>query len=266
MTVIPNNFLANKNILLTRSLDAAEESSKLFIDLGARIFFFPTLEFKEAKDYSLFDEFVMSEEEIDFIVFTSINSVKYFSERIKNLGRTLNYDEIVTVAIGKKTASVCKESGIPVSYISRHQNAKYLAEYFDMVDVAKKCILYPSSNLANSFLTDFLSKRGAVVKTFILYETTLPSEELIEKYIDNLNSLKFEWIIFTSPSSFRNFLTISKHYNIKNVLSDNIVSIGETTSSEIIKNKYKPLITASENSIEGIVDSIIDYYKAKGIN
>ncbi|MHC1738902.1 MAG: uroporphyrinogen-III synthase [Ignavibacteriaceae bacterium] len=266
MTIIPNKYLENKNVLLTRSIEAAEESSKLFSELGARVFFFPTLDFKEAKDYSLFDKFVMSGEEIDFIIFTSINSVKYFRERLRILGRTLNYDEIVTVAIGKKTASVCKESGIPVSYISRHQNAIFLAEYFDMIDVNKKCVLYPSSNLANSFLTNFLAKRGANIKTFVLYETTLPSEELIEKYTDNLNSLQFEWIIFTSPSSFRNFLTIAKHYNTKNVLSDNIVSIGETTSSEIMRNNYKPVITASENSMEGIVESIINYYKSKGIN
>ena len=266
MTETPNKHLADKNVLLTRSLETAEENAKLFTDLGARVFFFPTLDFKEAEDYSLFDKFINSGEGIDFIIFTSVNSVKYFSERIKALGKTLNYDEIITVTIGKKTASVCNELGIPVSYISQHQNAKFLAEYFDMIDVNKKCILYPTSNLANSFLTNFLNKRGARIKTFVLYETTLPSKELIEKYINNLNVVKFEWIVFTSPSSFRNFLTIAKHYNTKNVLCDNIVSIGDTTSSEIIRNNYKPLITASENSMEGIIEAIINYYKSKGIN
>lgn len=266
MTAIPNKYLVNKNILLTRSIEASKESAKLFRDKGANLFYFPTLDFKETKDNTAFDKFIMSGEGIDFIIFTSVNSVKYFGERLRLLGRTLNYDEIVTIAIGVKTASVCEESGIPVSYISKHQNAKFLAEYFDMVDVDKKCILYPTSNLANSFLTDFLVRRGADIKTFVLYETTLPSEELIEKYIDNLNSLEFEWIIFTSPSSFRNFLTIARHYKTKNVLGDNIVSIGETTSSEILRNNYKPVITAAENSMEGIVESIINYYKSQGIN
>jgi len=256
-------FLANKKILITRSLDTAKETTKIFEDFGASVFLFPALDFQPVANCPGFDDLVKLKEKIDFIIFTSVNTVIFFDRRLKSSGADLKYDKIRVITVGKKTASVCEKLNIPIGYISPHQNAKCLVEYFKKADIKGKLVLYPCSNLANNFLPNTLSSMGATVKAFVLYENSIPSEEIIKKYIDNLGNADYDWVVFTSPSSFRNFLTITKEHKIKNVLRDNIVSIGETTSAEILNNNYVPFITSSENSIDGIIESMINYYKSK---
>jgi len=263
LTIKKANLLSGKRILLTRSPSSMEDCAKLFEAEGGTAVSFPVIDFIPADDFADFDEFFLARENIDYIVFTSVNSVRYFTERLSLLKELPDYERINIIAIGRKTASVCEEAGIRVGYTSPKQNARHLADYFRMLDVKGKTVLYPTSDLANDYLQNALSLMGAYVKKFVVYRTMKPSEEVINKYLVNLREGKPDWVVFSSPSSFQNFISITKEHGINDVLGDNIISIGETTSAEIVKHGFRPLITAEDNSMEGIVKSLVNYYKEK---
>jgi AcrR family transcriptional regulator len=109
--------LKNKTIVITRTVEQSKESSAVFSELGAEVIIFPTLEIVPPSSWKQFDEVVTDKNKIDYLIFTSGHSVKMFLERIKELNITFNFNKIKVVAVGSKTAGVCKELNIPVNII-----------------------------------------------------------------------------------------------------------------------------------------------------
>ena len=87
-------------------------------------------------------------------------------------------------------------------------------------------------------------------------------KNLSHKNIEQLNSSKPDVFIFTSPSTFDNFLLIM---NIDNPVSYfknyNIAAIGPTTKSAIENNKVKVSIMPDEFTIKGLATKMVEFYK-----
>ena len=67
------------------------------------------------------------------------------------------------------------------------------------MDLKDKRVLFPRSSLPNPFLKEVLRAQGAIVDEITIYENTKPPKQ-------ELPSIKIEGVIFTSPSTVRNFL------------------------------------------------------------
>ena len=68
------------------------------------------------------------------------------------------------------------------------------------IDLQGKRILLPRSSLPNPFLKEALNAGGAHVTEITIYENTKPPKR-------DLPSVRIDGVIFTSPSTVRNFLT-----------------------------------------------------------
>ena len=68
------------------------------------------------------------------------------------------------------------------------------------MNVQEQHILLPRSSLPNPFLKNALSAVGAIVTEVTVYENIKPARR-------DLPSLDIKGVIFTSPSTVRNFLT-----------------------------------------------------------
>lgn len=66
-------------------------------------------------------------------------------------------------------------------------------------------------------------------------------------------------IAFTSSSTVINMLKILDK-NSKYLHNTNCASIGPITSDTLISNGFKPEITASKHTIEGLVSEMLKYY------
>ena len=79
------------------------------------------------------------------------------------------------------------------------------------MDLEGKNILLPRSTLPNPFLKQALEQKGAHVKEWTIYENIKPPKR-------SLPNFPIDGIIFTSPSTFKNFLqdyaTISPSWQI----------------------------------------------------
>ncbi len=67
--------LKNKTIVLTRTVEQSKESASIFSQLGANVIVFPTLEIVAPNSWESFDELILSDQKIDFIIFTSAHAV-----------------------------------------------------------------------------------------------------------------------------------------------------------------------------------------------
>jgi len=254
--------LINKTIVITRTVDQSKESSAVFSELGAEVIIFPTLEIVPPTSWEQFDEAVADSTKIDFIIFTSAHSVKMFTKRCAELKVVFDYNKIKVVAVGNKTAGICRKSGLPVHIIPSKFSGEAVVDELSKHDLKGKVVLIPRSALGREVLPQGLRELGAVIKSVPVYNVSLPSGESIKENIDRLNAGNPNLFIFTSPSTFENFLQIMKIEDpVRFFKGYLIAAIGPTTKSSIEERRVSVDIIPDEFTNEGLAKAIVDHYK-----
>jgi uroporphyrinogen-III synthase len=254
--------LKDKTIVITRTVEQSKESSAVFSELGAEVIIFPTLEIVPPSSWKQFDEAVSDNNKIDFIIFTSTHAVKMFIERSRELNITFNFNKIKVVAVGNKTASTCKELGIPVNIVPSKFSGDAVVDELSKYNLKEKVIFIPRSAIGREALPQELRELRAIIKSVPVYNVSLPSEESIKVNIEQLNTNKPNLFIFTSPSTFENFLQIMKIEDPVRFFKGYLVAaIGPTTKSSIEERKVKVDIIPDEFTIDGLAKAIVNHYK-----
>ncbi len=253
--------LQGKIIVLMRSADQIQESAEKFIKLGAQVISFPTLEIIPPESWQQFDEIIHSPAKIDFLIFTSANAVKMFVKRLEELGISFNFNNAEVIAVGNKTAEVCRLNNIPVKIIPRDFSSEGVLSELSSYDLFGKVILIPRSAIGKEELPERLQSMGAVVKTASAYNVGVPSYEDIKPYMKKLESCKPDLFIFASPSTFENFTAILNIADPQKYFANfTIAAIGPTTKEAIEKKHVKVDIMPSEHSMDGLVEAVIEFY------
>ena len=253
--------LKNKTIVLTRTVEQSKESASIFSQLGANVIVFPTLEIVAPNSWESFDELILSDQKIDFIIFTSAHAVTMFLKRCKELEKQINFDKIKVVAVGNKTKTICEDNNIKVDILPKKFSGEGVVEVLSKYDIKDKLVFIPRSAIGREDLPKGLEELGAKIITVPVYNVSLPSKESIRTNIEKFNSSKPDVFIFTSPSTFENFLVIM---NINNPISFfknyDVAAIGPTTQSAIERSKVKVSIMPDEFTIKGLANKMIEFY------
>ena len=249
--------LKNKTIVLTRTIEQSKESAAIFSELGADVIVFPTLEIVPPNNWDKFDELILSSQKIDFIVFTSAHAVTMFLKRCNELGKLVDFKKLNVVAVGNKTKSICEENNIKVDIVPKIFSGEGVVEELSKSDLKDKLVFIPRSAIGREDLPKGLEELGAKIITVPVYNVSLPSKESVQKNIEQLSSRKPDVFIFTSPSTFENFLLIM---NINNPVSYfknyDVAAIGPTTKSAIENSKVKVSIMPDEFTIKGLANKM----------
>jgi uroporphyrinogen-III synthase len=253
--------LEGKTIVLTRSAEQTREAAEKFIKIGAEVIEFPCLEIIPPESWKQFDEIVQSADKIDFLIFTSVNSVKMFAERIEELGIKFNFDGLEVIAAGVKTAEECRNKNVPVNIVPRNFSSHGLLTELSSYPLKGRVFFIPRSSIGRQELPEGLESLGAIVKTAPVYNVAVPSIEILQQHIEKLNGCKHDLFIFTSPSTFENFLTILNISDPKEYFKGcNIAAIGPTTKEAIEKREINVDIMPAEYSMKGLEEEIVKFY------
>jgi len=254
--------LKNKTIVLTRTIEQSKESAAIFSELGADVIVFPTLEIVPPNNWERFDDLILSEQKIGFIVFTSAHAVTMFIKRCGELNKQIDFEKIKVVAVGNKTKSICEDHNIRVDIVPKKFSGDGVVEELSKYDLKDKLVFIPRSAIGREDLPRGLEELGAKIVTVPVYNVSLPSIESVQQNIEQLNSTKPDVFIFTSPSTFENFLLIM---NINNPVSFfknyDVAAIGPTTKTAIENNKVKVSIMPDEFTIKGLANKMIEFYR-----
>jgi uroporphyrinogen-III synthase len=219
------------------------------------------LEIVPPNNWDKFDEVILSSQKIDFIVFTSAHAVTMFIKRCGELNKQIDFEKIKVVAVGNKTKSVCEENNIRVDIVPKKFSGEGVVEELSKYDLKDKLVFIPRSAIGREDLPKGLEELGAKIVTVPVYNVSLPSIESVQQNIEQLHSAKPDVFIFTSPSTFENFLLIM---NINNPVSFfksyDVAAIGPTTKTAIENNKVKVSIMPDEYTIKGLANKMIEFY------
>jgi uroporphyrinogen-III synthase len=256
--------LKNKTIVITRTLEQSKESAEIFQKLGAEVLTFPTLEITSPDSWKEFDNVVTKQSKIDFIIFTSAHSVKMFVKRCEELSLKFDFNRIKVIAVGSKTSVVCGKNNVPVHIIPKEFSGEGVIDELADYDLKGKIIFIPRSAIGREELPEGLKKRGAKIKTASVYNIGLPSDENILEYKEKLKNSNPDLFVFTSPSTFQNFLEIQNIIDPVRYFSRyDVAVIGPTTKAALEKKKVRVNIIPKEYTIDGLVNSIVDYYQTE---
>ena len=211
-----NWFKKTKKILFTGI------SPERYFEKGL-IFYLRMIEIKPLDNYTEMDKLIKKIDIFDWIVFSSRFGVYYFFQRLFELKKdTRSLKGIKIAAIGSSTANRLKEYGIIADLVPQKECSEGLLSEFKKTNIRGKKVFLPRSDIADKGLTEGLKKLGAKVHSYVAYKNVMP---------DNLPDLDlnfFDEIIFSSPSTVRNFI---KRYGVPPAKTK-IRTIGPVTEKE----------------------------------
>lgn len=256
-----SGVLKNKVVVLTRSTNQSKDDVEELEKNGATVISFPTINIVPLKNYQELDRCIREFSKFDYIIFTSSNAVKSFILRMNQIQTHLNFDSIMVVAVGEKTALTCRHHNIPVHIVPTDFSAKGVANELSKTDLIDKNIFIPCSAIAGEELAEELGQYGANVTCVPVYDTIIPDDPETLGKAEKILKNKPDMFIFTSPSTFNNLLTIFNLADPKDYFKDTVVAaIGPTTKNAIRDKNIDVQITPAKYTMKNLIDSVLSYF------
>src|SRR6185437_4424125 len=174
--------LAGRTVVITRAQDQASEFVAELKRYGANVVLCPTIEIRELESYERLDEAIEHLYGYDWLIFTSVNGVEYFFQRLQTENRNVSdLDEVKVCAIGDATADRLRDLHVHVDVIPEEFKAEgvfsALEQFVGGPDAMKGLnVLIPRASVARDYLPKTLEKAGARVDVVPAYRTELPAD------------------------------------------------------------------------------------------
>jgi len=201
------DVLKNKNIVITRAEEPSTETVNYFANLGVNLISFPALEAVQA-DASEELKTILAEGKIDYVVFQSANSVKFFTQLVKENNPNLDLETVRVACHGKKTETYCRRNEIKIDMLPVDHSLSGLIKLFSREEMKNKVVLLPYAGSGMDELRDHLINMEAKVKTVVVYEFKIPVKETVAAEIEKVKNNEINWYVFTSAETYHNFLQL----------------------------------------------------------
>jgi uroporphyrinogen III methyltransferase/synthase len=243
--------LFGQRIVVTRARQQASSLASLLTGLGASVIELPVIEIQDV-DYAPLDAAIARLELYDFLLFTSVNGVNRFLDRLDRSSRDLRAIRGRICAIGPATRAALESFHIKVDVNPAEYVAEGLLEVLAPYDINGKRVLIARAAVARDVLPDTLRARGAHVEVVEAYRT-VPPEGLAERAAEIL-ARNPHWITFTSSSTVRNLAEAVGPQALHGIRA---ASIGPVTSATLAHYGISVATEASEYTVPGLVEAII---------
>ena len=256
--------LSGKTVAITRSRDQAGDLARLFMDQGASIIEFPTIQVIPPKSWADLDKALENISNFHWIIFSSTNAVKFFMQRVRELGKGLStFEGIKICAVGPKTAEALESFGLKVGLVPAEFKAEGVLTALGNKEVKGRRFLIPRAKEAREIIPEGLKKLGAEVTVATVYENVKPTADAAR--IINLFELKkIDIITFTSSSTVRNFVEILGQKGYKTLIQGAAIACIGPTTGETAQEYGMPVdIMPKEHTIPALIDAIAEYFNNK---
>lgn len=260
-TVRSDAALAGRRIIVTRAAEQAPDLVARLVAHGAEVAVLAAIQIEPATDYTPLDQAIAALDTYDWVLFTSVNGVRAFAERLRAGGRDwAGLGRARVGAIGPGTAAAIAE---------RHQAPdlvpdEYVAEGLlaGLGNVAGQRVLLPRADLARPDLAAELRVRGAEVDEVVAYRTVPVAPDA-----DAVRRALIDWrpdaITFTSSSTVRGFVAglAAAGLAASDIAPDvAIACIGPITAATARAHGLEPSIVAGAYTLDGLVAALIEFF------
>jgi uroporphyrinogen III methyltransferase/synthase len=231
--------LFGQRVLVTRQHTVGFEPLE---ELGAELIEFRTIEIVPPDNWTELDHAIEKIDSYDWLIFTSVNGVKFFFQRLMDRNRDIRDLKGVRIcAVGSKTESAIKKYGIKVDLVPKKFNAEG-----------------PRAEVAREVFPQKVRELGGEIDVFTAYKIVKP--EVHGKRLKRfLKQGKISIATFTSAATFDNYMDIMGDDAIGLLKDVAITAIGPVTAKAVEKAGLKVSIMPKEATVEAMVEEIINW-------
>jgi len=252
---------ARRRIVVTRARKQAGGLAQRIELLGGEVIEFPTIEIQAPASFAGLDRAVQRIERYQWIIFTSVNSVAPFLERLKIAKKSVaELGNAQVAAIGSETTKRLAATGIAVAVIPSLYQAEGLLESLKGAELAGKRIMIPCAAKARDVLPETLRQWGAIVDVVEAYKTVAPVFDAAAMR-QRLQHREVDMVTFTSSSTVSNFVQLCGGDSLAAIAGTAaLASIGPITGKTIEELGGNVTVMARQATIDGLIDAMIEYF------
>ncbi len=263
--------LFGRRIVVTRTREQASELVAALEEQGAECLEHSTINIEPVDDYRVLDEALQHIDSYRWLLFTSLNAVRYFFSRLEKQGmdtRDLKGPRIG--AVGKTTAESLLRHGIRVDLLPEKFTGEGLAASLIATDDHPGPVLIPRALQAREVLPNLLEAAGYKVTIAPVYRNVPPVSEAGGRDVlrRELAAKKIDMVTFTSSSTVTNFLRLVDAENQDDLHAlmqgTHIAAIGPITAKTVRNHGLSVDVQPRKYTIAEMVRSIVDFYREGG--
>ncbi len=247
-----------KHILVTRARHQSSDLSNQLREAGARVSEIPTVEIGPPRSFKKLDQALSEICAFEWILFTSVNGVEAFFERLhsKKLDSRALANAKIAV-IGPMTGERLAKFGLMPDVVAADYRAEGLLKKLPARLVKHKQILIARAQSAREILPQTLKERGAIVVVAPVYQTVAPAssrQELVELLKQDLPEL----LTFASSSMVENLVKLLARSPklLKQVQKIPAACIGPITAQSAKRLGFKVAVQPKQYTIAALVKAI----------
>lgn len=258
-----NRPLFGKTVVVTRAREQASDLVRRLEDLGANCLEIPTIEVVPPVTWDPVDKAIDGLADYDWLVFTSVNGVGFFFQRLFQRNKDVRaLGRVRTAVIGPATASRLADFGLHSDIVPENFRAESVVAAFAGQDLAGKRVLLPRALEARAILPEELTRRGAVVDEVAVYRT-VAVEKGRDELLDALRQKQVDIVTFTSSSTVQNFKALLPPDGGMELMQGVCVaSIGPITTDTAQALGFSVNVTATRYTIDGLVAAILNHLRS----
>jgi len=250
--------LFGQRIVVTRARRQAEALSTKLRALGAEVIELPTIEIHPALDYEPLDRAIAGLGSYHWLIFTSVNGVRFFLERLDRSAVDLRALRARICVIGPATRAAVEALHLKIDVMGQEYVAESLVEALGAYDLRDRRILLPRAAIARDLVPAGLARRGALVDVVDAYRTSAPEGAAVAAAEILGAADKPHWITFTSSSTVQNFVAVAGTEALAGV---RVASIGPVTSATARGLGIRVAVEAPVFTVDGLVEAILQSVK-----
>ena len=245
--------LRGQSVVVTRAASQAAPFCGVLRRLGARVIPISAIAFEAPSSWASADAAIEGLARYDWAIFTSVNGVDHFLERLDASVRDLRHLPKKIAAIGSATADRLRELHLKVELVPDQFVAEALAEAFLGLDMRGSRVLLPRAEEARSLLPEQLAEMGAEIDVVPVYRTVVPeaSRQLAERAwsVDPVP----DWVTLTSSSTAR---MLAQMVPLDRLKRSKLASIGPVTSATIRELGLPIAVEARRFTTDGLAEAL----------
>jgi len=249
--------LSGIRLLVTRPTDQAAFLSKKLRNLGATTIEIPTIEISPPSETDSLDSSIRGLDKYDWIIFTSVHGVEFFLRRMDKLQVSVSrLNSVRIAAIGPATSAALQSIGRNPDYVPSSFLSENIAR--GLGELQGQRVLLPRADIASKKLPQLLRDQGASIDEVVAYHVIVP-RGLNPERLKLVLETGLDIVIFTSPSTVRNFVTALGHANVTRELSTvKIACIGPVTAEAVRQLGMTVDVIANPHTIDALVEAIVN--------
>lgn len=244
--------LFGQTVLITRPAAQAGYIWRRLVLAGASVVLQQAIQICDPPDWRDVDRAIRRLDQYDWLVFSSVNGVEYFMDRIIKTGNDLRCLGGVQLAtIGPATAEKLRDYHFQSDLIPDEYRAESLAAALQSQVSKKRCLLVRASR-GREVLAEELTTAGAEVDQVVAYTSTDVSTA-DEEIFAALKDGNIDWTTVTSSALARSLVKL-----FGDALNHTkLITISPITSRVLRELGHEPAAEAIEYTMDGVIDAIV---------